>query len=279
LHLRLSLPRIAFALLCLVVAPVPLHAGTGSGEIAILVLKEHGVGSPRLAQPYVDRFTALIAQKNGWGSVHGQYFSSRNEAQQFIAAHHPQFGMLSLGAFLALRGEYGLKVVGRVASTLAGGGQYFVVSKSVRDLAGCKGKTLASDHADDPRFIDRVVARGAFRLADFKLLSNLRPLQSIYQVMGGDADCALIDDAQLAELQHLDDAGAVRVVWKSQMLPPMAVVAFPAAPATERKALQASLHGLCEAEPAQTVCKEVGIQALDAAGPSDYANVVSLYGR
>jgi ABC-type amino acid transport substrate-binding protein len=268
---------IALAVLWLLAAPAPLRAGTG--EISILVLKEHGVGSSRLAEPYVDRFTALIAQKNGWGNVHGQYFSTRNEAQQFIAAHHPQFGMLSLGAFLALRGEYGLKVVGRVASTLAGGGQYFIVSKSVRDLAGCKGKTLASDHAGDPRFIDRVVARGAFRLANFKLVQNQRPLQSIYQVLNGEADCALIDDAQLVELKHLDTANEVGVVWKSAQLPPMPVVAFPNVPEASRKGFQASLHGLCQEEPARTVCQEVGIQALDAAGSSDYAKVVSLYGQ
>jgi ABC-type phosphate/phosphonate transport system substrate-binding protein len=69
------------------------------------------------------------------------------------------------------------------------------------------------------------------------------------------------------------------VVWQSAKLPPMAVVAFPSAPAAARKALQASLHGLCQQEPAQTVCKEVGIQALDTAGPDDYAKVVSLYGQ
>jgi hypothetical protein len=273
----IAFAALSFAVLWLVVSAAPLAADTG--EITILVLKEHGVGSPTLAQPYVDRFTALVGQKNAWGSVRGQYFSSRSAARQFIAADHPQFGILSLGAFLALRGEYGLKVIGQVASTLAGGRQYFLVSKSVQDLAGCKGKTLASDHAGDPRFIDRVVARGAFRLADFKLLQNLRPLQSIYQVLNGEADCALIDDAQLAELKHLDTANEVGVVWRSAQLPPMAVVAFPNAPAASRKAFEASLHGLCQEEPAQTVCQEVGIQALDAVGPSDYAKVVSLYGR
>jgi hypothetical protein len=276
---RLPSTSIALALAVLFAGAAPLRTGAGTGEIWILVLKEHGVGSPTLAQPYVDGFTALIAEKSSWDSVHGQYLSSRSEAPQFIAAYHPDFGMFSLGAFLALRKQYGLEVIGRVASTLAGGGQYFIVSKSARDLAGCKGKTLASDHAGDERFIERVVARGAFRLANFELLRNLRPLQSIYQMMSGEADCALIDDAQLSELQHLDTANEVRVVWKSVRLPPMAVVAFPRASAGQRKSLQASLHGLCRKEPGKTVCEKVGIEALDAAGPSDYAKVMSLYGQ
>jgi len=276
LHRRRRSAAIAFAVLSLAAATASLGAETG--EIAILVLKEHGVGSPTLAQPYVDRFTALIAQQNGWAGARGQYLSRRSAVQPFVETQHPHYGMFSLAAFLALRKVYRLEVIGRVASTLAGGQQYFLVSRSARDLAGCKGRTLASDHTDDVKFVERVVARREFRLGQFQVLQNLRPLQSIYQVLSGEADCALIDDAQLAELRHLDAAGDVRVVWKSEPLPPMAVVAFPAAPAAERKAFQASLRGLCGEEPAKTACQEVGIQALDAASASDYAEVVSLYG-
>ena len=43
-----------FAVLTLLVGP-PSSAGEPAA-IEILVLKEHGVGSPTLAQPYLDRF-------------------------------------------------------------------------------------------------------------------------------------------------------------------------------------------------------------------------------
>jgi hypothetical protein len=36
------------------------------------------------------------------------------------------------------------QVIGRVASTLAAGQQYFILGKAARDLEGCKGGTLAS---------------------------------------------------------------------------------------------------------------------------------------
>jgi hypothetical protein len=264
------------ATLWLAFVATPARAETG--EIAIVVLKEHGVGSPTLAQPYVDRFVAFTAAQNGWEGAKGRYLSSRDAAEAFIKAHGPHYGMLSLAAFLALREPYHLEVLGRVASTLAGGQQYFVVSRTARNLAACKGGTLASDHTDDGRFIERVVARGAFKLAEFELMRNQRPLLSIKQVLNGEAQCALIDDAQLAELEHLDGGSEVRVVWKSEKLPPMAVVAFPAAPAAERKVFQASLARLCD-EAGQTACAEVGIQALETASARDYAGVVSAYGR
>ena len=116
----------AAGLLCLAgAAALPARA---DGEVEILVLKEHGVGSPTLAQPYVDRFVAVAAQQNSWPAAKGQYFSARSAAESYLASHQPHYGILSLAAFLALRKPYHLEVVGRVASTLAGGEQYFVVS-------------------------------------------------------------------------------------------------------------------------------------------------------
>jgi hypothetical protein len=256
--------------------------GASSAEepapIEILVLKERGVGSPTLAQPYVDRFVALAAEDNGWSAAKGQYLANRGAAEAFIKAHSPHYGILSLAAFLALRVPHHLEVVGRVASTLAGGEQYFIVSKSASQLAGCKGKKLASDHFTDVRFIERVVARRDFTLADFELVKHQRPLQSLRQVLSGEVDCALLDDAQLVELKHQKGSEAVKVVWQSKRLPPMAVVAFPSAPPAEKKKFREKLSVVCEGE-GNTACEEVGIDTLALASASDYAEVVTAYGR
>jgi len=249
-----------------------------SEPVEILVLKEHGVGSPSLAQPYVDRFVTLAAEDNGWSAAKGQYLSSRAAAETFIKAHSPHYGILSLAAFLALRERYQMEVLGRVASKLAGGEQYFIVSRTASDLAGCKGHKLASDHFADTRFVEKVVARRDFKLAEFQLVKNQRPLQSLRQVLSGDADCALLDDAQLAELEHLQGGESVKVVWKSKLLPPMAVVAFASAPTRERKVFQEKLSSVCEGDQ-NTACAEVGIHALAPARASDYAEVMALYAR
>lgn len=278
--LSVRLFRCVALLLC---GSLALVVGAASGAegpapIEILVLKEHGVGSPSLAQPYVDRFMALTAEDNGWSAAQGQYLGDRGAAEAFIKARSPHYGILSLAAFLALRVPYHMEVVGRVASTLAGGEQYFIVSKTAGDLAGCQGKKLASDHFTDSRFVERVIARRDFTLSQFQLLKNRRPLQSLRQVLNGQADCALLDDAQLEELKHLQGSEAVKVVWKSKPLPPMAVVAFPSAPPAEKKAFRESLSSVC-AGAGNTACAEVGIHALAPASANDYAEVISAYGR
>lgn len=241
------------------------------------MLREHGVTTVSLAQPYLDRFVALAAAHNGWRTAQGVYLMNRVAAEQFVREQVPSYAILSFSAFLALRAPHGLEVLGRVAVSLAGGRSYHVISRTAKDLAGCKGKPLATDHADDARFIERVVARGQWKLSDFQVRETRRPLQTTRQVLDAQAICALIDDAQLADLAHLPDADGVRPVWSSAELPQMLVVAFPSAPAAQRKTFRETLPKICQAE-GQAICAEVGIVALEAADATDFAGAIAAYG-
>jgi hypothetical protein len=256
----------------------PVTAQADSAVVWILVVKEHGVASPTSVQPYLDRFVAIAAERNGWADAKGQYYNNRSAAEAFIQTHHPHYGIFSLPAFLALQARYKLEVIGQVAVSLAGGRQYYLISKSAADLAECKGRVVASDHLDDARFIERVVAGRNFTLADFTVGHTQRPLQTIKKVINGEAACALVDDAQFAELPHLEGADGLHAVWQSATLPPMVVSAFPAASADERQRFQENLAKLCEKE-AQSTCAEVGIVSLEAATASAYAAVIAAYGQ
>lgn len=247
-------------------------------SVLIVVVKEHGVSAASYAQPYVDKFAALAANINQWPSAKGVYLTNRSEAETFLESNKPSYGIISLPAFLALRQKQQLRVVGQVSAALVGGRQYHLISSTASDLKGCKGKTLATDHADDPRFIDRVLGGKQFSLKDFQLLATQRPLQTIRKVLGGDAVCALIDDAQFAELSHIEGASALRSVWKSGELPPMPLVTFPNAPAATAKRFQDNLGKLCN-DGGKSICEEVGIQALQAASDKDYAALVAAYGN
>jgi hypothetical protein len=267
---------ILFGLVAALLASPPVAGAADS--IRILVLKEHGVGSPTLAQPYLNSFVANAAKQNEWGDAQGQYYVTRAAAEEFIATQKPHYGIMSLAAFLDFRIKYGLEVLGKVSVSLVGGQQYFLISKTATDVAGCKGKRLASDHATDQRFIEKVVARGDFLLKDFQLVPTQRPLQTIKEVISGSADCALIDDAQMAELAKLPGSKDLKTAWKSEQLPPMVVTAFPSAPTAERQRFQQNFNKVCDADT-KPACAEVGISSLDMASAADYAAVVAAYGR
>jgi hypothetical protein len=258
------------------VCPSP-GAAASNGPVRLFVLREHGVSSATVAQPYLDKFVSLAAAKNGWPGGQGVYLGSRPAVAEFIRTADPHYGILSLAAFLALRTPHRLDVLGQVALSLPGGRRYSVISRDAADLAGCRGKTLASDHAGDPRFVERVAAGGELALADFELQTTRRPLQTIRAVLDGQAACALVDDAQVAELPKIPGAEGVRVVWSGAELPPMVVAAFPSAPADERETFRSNLVPLC-AEEGKKICEEVGIVSLAPASEADYASVVAAYG-
>lgn len=246
--------------------------------VGILVLKEHGVGSAAQAQPYVDKFVNAAAKLAGWSSAKGQYVTTRAAGETFIAAEKPHYGIFSLGAFLGLRGKYRLEPIGQVQVARLGGQQYFLISKTAGDIGVCKGKRLATDHADDPKFLEAVVSGGAFKLADFTLVTTTRPMQTIKKVVANEVECALVDDAQVAEMSHLDEAKDLKTIWSSAKLPPVVVVAFPTASATERSRVQQVFTRVCEGEGKQA-CAEVGLEAIKPASGAEYAAVVGAYGK
>ncbi len=274
--MRQTIRNVAAATLLAALALTPLAADAGE-SVNILILKEHGVGSASSAQGYVDKLVAHVARQNSWAAASGKYVTRRSAGKTYIKESSPHFGILSLGAFLDLRAANKLEVIGSAEVAGGGGRQYYIVSASQTSLAGCKGKTLGTDHGDDVRFIDKVVGKSDFSLSDFTVEDTRRPMKTVNAVARGEVDCALIDDAQHAAMARADGGDALEVVWTSEKLPPMVVVAFPSAPAAEKRGFASKLGSVCSGDGA-SACKEVGLSSLSKADESAYADVIADYG-
>ncbi|GEM_PF-570242 len=272
--LRQSTRTAAVVLTLAAIALAPV-AADAAGEVNVLILKEHGGGSSSSAQQYVDKLIAGVAEQNGWAAAQGKYQTSRKLAKTWISENDPHYGILSLAAFLDLRDHAKLEVLGSAEVSKGGGRQYFLVSSTETSVDGCKGKTLGTDHGDDPRFIDKVVGGQSFVLSDFEVVDTRRPVKTIKAAARGEVACALIDDAQKASLAKVGGEN-LNVVWSSSSLPGMVIVAFPSAPAAEKKAFKASLGKVCTGAGA-SACKEVGLASMGAASESDYSTVIHDY--
>jgi len=258
------------ALLSLAAAPAaPGHA--------FVVLREYGAGSASRAQPFLDELLRVVAEQNHWPKATGKYFSERPSALAFVRQEKPDFGILSLPAYLALKEPLSASVIGEVTAPQAGGRQYFLVSKQAHALADCTGHRLATTFAPDAQFVDRVVAGGAFKFTDFTLVAAQRPLEPLKQVLRDEADCALIDDAQLAAAGHIERGSELRTVWRSVELPGMAVVAFARADAAAVKGLKQSLPGLCA--KAKQACESVGIVLIRPSSDERYRALFAQYSK
>jgi hypothetical protein len=249
----------------------------GTGARSFVVLREYGAGTASRAQPYLDDFLRVVAEQNHWPRASGRYFSDRTPALAFIREEKPDFGILSLSAFLALKEPLSATVIGEVTAAQAGGRQYYLVSKQAQALNACVGHRLATTFASDAKFIDRVVAESAFRLADFTLVVAHRPLEPLKLVIRDEADCALIDDAQLAATAHIEGGSDVHPVWRSAELPGMPVVAFPRTDVGLVKSLKQSFAGLCK--KAKQACASVGIELIQPSNEDRYRALLTQYSK
>lgn len=263
--------------LCLLVLLSSVVAAQPPAAVSFVVLREHGVGSASQAQPHVDKLMQRIGTLTGW-TAKGKYLRSRSAAREFVHDSQAEFGLMTLAAFLDLRGEYGLDVLGSVDVAAAGGRRYHLISTTAATIDACRGKPLASDHLDDARFIDRVVAANAFSLGQFELRPTKRPMQTLKAAIRGEATCALIDDAQLAAAPKVEGGSGLTTVWSSAELPPMVLVALRTATAERRKKLAGQIGQICQG-PGRSVCEAAGISALRPASAKTYAKIVSAYGE
>ena len=129
---------------------------------------------------------------------------------------------------------------------------------------------MATDHADDPRFVERVVSGKAFVLGDFQLVETQRPLQAIKKVLTGEAECALVDDAQMAELPHRGRRGHPFGLGERQV-PSMTLVAFGSDAAGARKKFSDGLSRVCDGEGKTRVSPRSASWPRSAADAGGYA--------
>ena len=276
-----KLPTIALCTMAAATLLVPpaarvAQAATVADAVGFVVVREAGSGSASAAQSYLDSFFASVARINGWASGTGKYFTKRSKANSYIEETKPSFGLLSFGAYLGLRKAYGLTPLAVAEASAAGGAEYFVISKNQLTLTDCKGKTLATNHAKDAKFVDRVVSGDAFDLADFQLVETTRPVQTLKAVIDGEAECALVDDSQVLAMGQVEGGLLLRPVWSSEKLPAVVIVSFGTAPAEQVKSFTANVEKICEGD-GRTACDAAGLKAPRRVEASAFAAQQTAY--
>lgn len=238
----------------------PVPSADASDPVGFVVVRENGSGSAATAQRYVDTLLASIAKRNGWAGATGKYFTKRSKALTYIEQTKPSFGFMSFGAYLGLRKAQGLTPVAVADTGAVGGAQYFVITKNHISVDDCKGKTLASNHTSDPRYVDAVISGEDFDLSDFTLVPTRRPVQTIKAVIDGEAECALVDDSQIMAMNKVEGGAVLRPVWSSVEMPAVVLVSFGHAPAERVASFASSVESICEGEGREP-CDAAGIQA------------------
>src|SRR5262249_23322511 len=147
-----------------------------------------------------------------------------------------------------------------------------------------KGKKLSSNHLASPKYISKVAFGGKidvekhFAQVSFSApLKTAQPSKPIKSVAKGEADAALIDDEQLAQMKEL--APDLKVIWTSPPLPPTPVVAFTknATPA-DKAAFAKALPKICEAK-GKAVCDSMFIEKFVPVDKVAFAEAAKRYDK
>lgn len=259
-------------------AATVIEEPTPQGAVGFVVIRENGSGSASSAQRYLDSLFTGIARTNGWPAAVGKYFTKRSKAVPYIKETKPSFGFLSFGAYLGLRKDHELRPLAVADASASGGAQYFLVSRDHVTLDACKGKALATNHASDRRYLDRVVSGDAFALADFEVVETRRPVQTLKAVIDGEAACALVDDSQIVAMSKVDGGHMLRPVWSSEKLPAVVVVSFGTAAGEHVESFTSHLEAICDGDGRAT-CDAAGLKAPRRLEADAFAAQQAAYDR
>jgi ABC-type phosphate/phosphonate transport system substrate-binding protein len=218
------------------------------------------------AQPYIDQFLRLAEANSGWpaNSAKGAWVDDSAAAAKAIAERKPGFAILDPEVFLELRKKEALEPIAEVKGKTFNKGHYSLIVKdpALKSLADLKGKKVSSNHFASPKYISKVAFGGKVDVEkQFTLVKTAQPSKPIKAVSRGEADAALIDDEQLAQMKEI--APELKVIWTSPALPPTPVVAFTknSTPA-DRAAFAKALPKLCTDAKGKPVCESMFIDSF-----------------
>jgi len=235
------------------------------------------------AQPYIDQFLRIAEQMTGWpvNSAKGEWVDDEKGAEKAIAERKPGFAILDPEMFLALRKKESLEPIAEVKGKTFNKGHYNIVVKdpALKTLADLKGKKLASNHLASTKYVSKVAFGGKIDVdKEFVLVKTAQPSKPIKAVARGEADAALIDDEQLAQMKEL--APDLKVIWTSPALPPTPVVAFTKnSTAADRAAFAKALPKLCADDKGKPVCESMFIDKFAPADKAAFAEAAKRYDK
>ena len=243
-------------------------------------------GTAEQARPYLETFFRDLEKEMSWptGSADGQYFEEESAVAGYLASKKPGYGLVTPGMYLDLAcKKESIDIVATVVGVANAGSsaRYHVVVKNpdIKELKDLQGKKVSSNHLQNAKFISAVVFAGKLDAQTyFKLEPTNSPIKPFKLVDRGEADAALVDDAQLAHMNTLPFGKELRVLYSSEPLPPFPVVSFgKVVKPAERDAMKKTLLGLCATATGAPVCKSLSITRFEAVDPAAYKSALAQY--
>lgn len=204
------------------------------------------------------------------------------ECRKLLSERKPTYAITSLGVYLDRRvADHWVplvqpKIDGRTSE------RYRVVVRkgSFGDLGALKGHSLGGTVLDDRDFIARVVFAGSVDPASFDLRPSPLAIRTLRSLDRGELDAVLLNEQQFNSLDSLGLQSPLDVIFTSEEIPLIGVVANSKRSAAEEQTRFATaLETMCSDAEGKKLCDLFGVQSFVRVNPQVFDRVIRLWGQ
>lgn len=235
------------------------------------------------AQSAMDSMLRVVERVGQWPEKRfDSLFTSKiDECRKQIAEKKPKFAITSLGLYLELRNQHNLlpvvqpRIKGRTSERY----RVVVPKDKYKSLDELKGKNLGGTVLAEQSFIGKIVFAGKIDPASFFVLNpSNQAIRTLRALDKGELDAVILNEQQYSGLSSLHLQTPLEVVFTSEEIPLMGVVANSATTTAEERArFGKALEQMCTDSEGQKLCDLFGVESFSAVDAAVFEPMVKLW--
>jgi ABC-type phosphate/phosphonate transport system substrate-binding protein len=249
----------------------------------IVVCYPGGVVNAKDANSAMSSMLRVVERTGEWpkNSFNSLFTAKSDECKKLMAENKPKFAITSLGLYLALRSRYNLvpvvqpKIKGRTSE------RYRVVAQKgkYKSLDELKGHTLGGTVLEGQAYISKIVFAGKYDSASFFVLKPSRQaIRALRALDKGELDAVILNEQQFSGLSSLHLQTPFDVLFTSEAIPLMGVVAnSTTTTAEERARFGKALEAMCTDAEGKKLCDLFGVEAFVPVEPAVFEPMIKLW--
>ncbi|MCL7421211.1 MAG: PhnD/SsuA/transferrin family substrate-binding protein [Methylobacter sp.] len=249
----------------------------------IVVCYPGGPVNTRDAQSAMGSMLRVVERVGQWpeNRFDSLFTSKIDECRKQIAEKKPKFAITSLGLYLELRNQHNLLPVVQPRIKGRSSERYRVVvpKDKYKSLDELKGKNLGGTVLAEQSFIGKIVFAGKVDPASFFVLQpSSQAIRTLRALDKGELDAVILNEQQYAGLSSLHLQTPLEVVFTSEEIPLMGVVAnSTTTTAEERARFGKALEQMCTDSEGQKLCDLFGVESFNAVDAAVFEPMVKLW--
>jgi ABC-type phosphate/phosphonate transport system substrate-binding protein len=249
----------------------------------IVVCYPGGAVNAKDANGAMNSMLRVVERVGEWqeNSLNSLFTAKSDECRKLMAEKKPKFAITSLGLYLELRSRYNLvpvvqpKIKGRTSEHY----RVMVRKDKYKSLDELKGKTLGGTVLDEQAFIGKIVFAGKYDPASFFVLKKSnQAIRALRALDKGELDAVILNEQQFSGLPSLHLQTPLDVLFTSEEIPLMGVVANSATTtADERVRFGKALEGMCTDTEGKKLCDLFGVESFTTVDAAVFEPMIKLW--